>query len=66
MPSDVANSPGKSHTTTDGVLRVFMALIGAVMAVGPASAVIAMGGWTFGLLPFCGPWGLACYAECFF
>lgn len=54
-------SQPQSRSATDGALRLLMAAVGVVMAIGPGSAAILVGGWAFGLVPIAalGVWLIA-------
>jgi hypothetical protein len=54
-------SQSRGRSVADDVLRLLMAAVGVVMAIGPGSAVILVGGWAFGLVPFAalGVWLIA-------
>lgn len=41
----------RGRSVADAALRLLMAVVGVVMAIGPGSAAILMGGWAFGLVP---------------
>lgn len=51
----------QSRSAADGALRFLMAAVGVVMAIGPGSAAILVGGWAFGLVPIAalGVWLIA-------
>jgi hypothetical protein len=54
-------SQSQSRSAADGALRLLMAAVGVVMAIGPGGAVIVVGGWAFGLVPIAalGVWLIA-------
>lgn len=54
-------SQSQSRSATDGALRLLVAAVGVVMAIGPGSAAILVGGWAFGLVPIAalGVWLIA-------
>lgn len=51
MPAGSVPSQTQSRSVADDVLRLLMAAVGVVMAIGPGSAAILVGGWAFGLVP---------------
>lgn len=55
--------PGKPQTRSaaDGALRLLMAIVGVILAIGPGSAAVLAGGWAFGLMPIAalGVWLIA-------
>lgn len=51
MSAGSVPSKSQSRSAADGALRLLMAAVGVVMAIGPVSAAIVVGGWAFGLVP---------------
>jgi Na+(H+)/acetate symporter ActP len=51
----------QTRSAGDGASRLLMAVVGVIMAIGPCSAVVLVGGWAFGLVPIAalGVWLIA-------
>jgi hypothetical protein len=51
----------QTRSKGDGASRLLMAVVGVIMAIGPCSAAVLVGGWAFGLGPIAalGVWLIA-------
>jgi len=51
----------QTHSAADGALRLLMAVVGVIMAIGPGGAAVWVGAWAFGLVPIAalGVWLIA-------